>query len=378
MCQTGGPRCTPHVRAQLAAAIAKRDRHRDTLETHPNSRRRQDRAAHAEAKVAALQAEYDSTPGGQHDLAEARHNETDPIRRHALDERRDAGRLMRAQILARKADNAKRNEKGDDDDHQQSERRSGTTDPGTAGTVLAPVGMEPGSAAGPTQGDRAGVDGHGHRTGRVPRLLIADRDVTPIAVHQPPGDVAARLRSEGKSAPPMYELDSGDASIFRSQIDTLKQNNRFAAAVYVYDEEEYSRMRMLVTDDGKSGLALKGDDIVSVFAHRDTAHPHAVNSMLATAVAAGGRRLDCFDTVLPAIYARSGFVPVARLRWNDEYAPDGWDRELYSQYNHGRPDVVYMAYDPNAIGSQYRRGTGAYVETPDDGERASRGYLPQG
>ncbi len=51
---------------------------------------------------------------------------------------------MRAQILVRKADNANRSEQGDDDDHQESERRSGTTDPGTTGTVLAPMGMESG------------------------------------------------------------------------------------------------------------------------------------------------------------------------------------------------------------------------------------------
>ena len=46
------------------------------------------------------------------------------------------------------------------------------------------------------------------------------------------------------------------------------------------------------------------------------------------AVEQGARRLDCFDTgngFLPRLYGRHGFQPVARVRWNDEYAPDDWD-----------------------------------------------------
>ncbi len=45
--------------------------------------------------------------------------------------------------------------------------------------------------------------------------------------------------------------------------------------------------------------------------------------MLCQAIVPGGRRLDCFDTVLPDLYADAGFVPVARLKWNDDYAPAG-------------------------------------------------------
>jgi len=73
--------------------------------------------------------------------------------------------------------------------------------------------------------------------------------------------------------------------------------------VYVYDEDEYQQMRLLVTDDGRAGIALEGDGIVSAFAHKNCAHPKAVQSMLSHVTALGGRRLDCFDTVLPNLYA---------------------------------------------------------------------------
>lgn len=54
--------------------------------------------------------------------------------------------------------------------------------------------------------------------------------------------------------------------------------------------------------------------------------------------------LDAFDVSadiagvnLPEYYGRFGFREVDRLRWNDAYAPPGWDYERY-----GRPDVVIM------------------------------------
>lgn len=158
-------------------------------------------------------------------------------------------------------------------------------------------------------------------------------------------------------------------------MEALREGNPHAASVYVYGGDEYAEMRLFVTDDGRSGIALKGDEIVSLYAHRDSNHPGAANSMLETAVAAGGRRLDCFDTVLPDIYAKSGFVPVARLKWNDDYAPDGWNYSTYAPFNGGRPDVVFMAHEPAAIGSMYESSSGRYVDSYDDGIGAVRARL---
>ncbi|ALU73644.1 hypothetical protein H351_32350 (plasmid) [Rhodococcus erythropolis R138] len=158
-------------------------------------------------------------------------------------------------------------------------------------------------------------------------------------------------------------------------MEALREGNSHASSVYVYNDDEYAGMRLFVTEDGRSGIALKDDEIVSLYAHRDTRHRRAANSMLETAVAAGGRRLDCFDTVLPDIYAKSGFVPVARLKWNDDYAPDGWNHKLYQRYNGGRPDVVFMAHDPTAVESTYQPGAGRYVDSYDDGIGAVRARL---
>ncbi len=176
------------------------------------------------------------------------------------------------------------------------------------------------------------------------------------------------------SAPTLYELNPADSGVYRAQMLELADKNPYAASVYVYDEDEYRQMRLLVTDDGRAGVAVKGDEIVSAFAHRDCAHPKSVQSMLSQATTLGGRRLDCFDTVLPDLYADAGFVPVARLKWNDDYAPNGWDYDTFRAYNNGRPDVVFMAYDPGRVGGDYTPGAGEYVDDYDDGIGRAQSY----
>jgi len=195
--------------------------------------------------------------------------------------------------------------------------------------------------------------------------------VHPVAVHHPPADLAARLQAQGKTTPPLHELDPRDAGVYRDSIAALAASTPYSSSVYVYSEDEYRQMRLLVTDDGRSGVALKGEEIVSVFSRADGAHRGCGESMMATAVASGDRQLDCFDTALPHLYAKAGFVPVARLSWNDEYAPDGWNYQTYAPYNGGRPDVVFMAYDPDRVAGDYDSTAGHLVTDYDDGTAAA-------
>jgi len=53
------------------------------------------------------------------------------------------------------------------------------------------------------------------------------------------------------------------------------------------------------------------------------------------------------------LYGRAGFRPVARIKWDDRYAPKGWDYDdnVLKQFNGGRPDIVFMVYDPKFTGT---------------------------
>jgi hypothetical protein len=153
------------------------------------------------------------------------------------------------------------------------------------------------------------------------------------------------MQDAGASVPAMYELQSKDADIFQNAIQTAKNKNVFGAAVTVYPESEYAKMRLFIAEDGKAGFALKGNDIVSVFS--EAPHVGASASMLQLAVQEGGRKLDAFDTVLPDLYFNAGFKIVSRTEFNEEYQPDGWSKKTFNQFNEGKPDVVFMVYDPN-------------------------------
>lgn len=149
------------------------------------------------------------------------------------------------------------------------------------------------------------------------------------------------------AAPNLVEVQAPEA--FNKAISKAKKSQGAkGAAVTVYDPSEYANARTFLTEDGKAGFALKGDDIVSVFNTQGGPHRGASLSMLHAAIALGGRRLDCFNTELPRLYRDAGMRPVARLKWNPEYAPPGWDRAAMVNYQGGEPDVVFMVYDPKA------------------------------
>lgn len=106
-------------------------------------------------------------------------------------------------------------------------------------------------------------------------------------------------------------------------------------------------MDLYLSEDGESGIAVKPNgDIVSVFAG-DNAPRGSGYTLMLLAIQNGGRQLDCFDTHLPDYYSLIGFKPVAKMKWDDEYIPEGWNKENFKDYNNGEPDVVFMVYDPN-------------------------------
>lgn len=144
------------------------------------------------------------------------------------------------------------------------------------------------------------------------------------------------------------------------------KNTKNGAAVEVYDEDDYKKMRLFMNGDGTTGFALKGDEFVSVF--NLPGGPKGIGRHLtASAINQGGRRGDAFDTILPKIYAMEGLHPVARMPFSREYAPDGWDYEHFAPYNNGEPDVVFMSYFPHKVGVPYNPEDGELIDDYDRG-----------
>ena len=187
-----------------------------------------------------------------------------------------------------------------------------------------------------------------------------------VQVHAPhPGTLKA-VRGTGVKYPEYIELAPSPktAGVFHKAITQARRAmGRAGDAVYVYDKAEYAGMRTFVTADGKSGFALNGDDIVSVF----TSAPggNVAQSMLQLAVAQGGRKLDAFDIHLPHIYSTSKFRVVSRIPWDESQAPPKWSKSFWKDYNNGEPDVVFMVYDPDRMFSTQKIHD---VYTPGEGQ----------
>lgn len=107
-----------------------------------------------------------------------------------------------------------------------------------------------------------------------------------------------------------------------------------------------------VTEDG---------NICSVLKSSKNHKKGFTKDLLINALSHNGDKLDCFaiyDGGLVNFYMDVGFIPVCRIKFNPEYAPEGWKEEW------GEPDVIVMAHNldtPDEVVKKY--GTyGSYKE----------------
>lgn len=180
--------------------------------------------------------------------------------------------------------------------------------------------------------------------------------------------------SGGFAPQTFHALKPGHEDKFYKAISAAKAANPHGAAVELHTAAEYNGMRTFLTPDRKAGFALDGDNIVSVFKHPDSTAKGIAKSALALATQQGGKRLDAFDTVLPNLYSAAGFRAVARLPFDEKYAPPGWNKETFAEHSGGKPDVVFMVHDP-AHAAPYKAGDGAKVASYDAGVQAQKDAL---
>lgn len=100
-------------------------------------------------------------------------------------------------------------------------------------------------------------------------------------------------------------------------------------------------MGFIITSDG---------DVEALFSNRKAKRKGALNLLIPTAVALGGRKLDCYGGGLENMYARYGAEAHGKLKFDEAYAPKGWDGSKYDIVAMSLPrslDEVIKAYNPN-------------------------------
>jgi hypothetical protein len=135
-------------------------------------------------------------------------------------------------------------------------------------------------------------------------------------------------------------------SQFHSAIALTEKDHKLGAAVQVKDLDFYNKSdtALFLSDDKLAGVAVTKDgDLVSVFKHPTSKAD--IRPILKEA-ARVSTTLDAFDVngFLPNLYSEFGFKPIARVAWDDTYAPPNWPYDMA-----GRPDVVLMVKDPRGI-----------------------------
>lgn len=134
------------------------------------------------------------------------------------------------------------------------------------------------------------------------------------------------------------ELDLGSSDEYQRFIKAMEAQvpKGYEHFVTYYTEEQYREKgaRLFLSPSGKSGYALfSSGELASVFSSE-----HCGEKMLREGVERGGEWLECFEGRLSKeLYPRVGFTVTSEMKWDDQYAPAGWD---YARF--GRPSVVTM------------------------------------
>ena len=145
----------------------------------------------------------------------------------------------------------------------------------------------------------------------------------------------------GVVAAELYDFDADNAA-FSSALDAARAADAdHGWAVTPKSSAELQGKRTFMDEGGTIGFALTDDgDIEAVFKNKQlNKTPHAMDGVIPQAIADGGKKLDCYGEKLVSIYEDYGFVPVARVEFNEEHANPGWDKRK------GTPYVYFMMHN---------------------------------
>lgn len=137
-----------------------------------------------------------------------------------------------------------------------------------------------------------------------------------------------------------YTLKQATPEEFYNAIGQAKAKNAYGAFVEQHSLNEYSEMKLFVTEDNSAGIAItKDNNIVSVFS--DGEKKGVLKTLLPTAIHHGGRKLDNFNSFkLSSMYELYGFNPISKTKFNSQFAPDDWN-----YCRDGEPDIIFWVHN---------------------------------
>lgn len=162
------------------------------------------------------------------------------------------------------------------------------------------------------------------------------------------------IRSRGVDIVETKDVSANSAAFSAALDESRAANAQNGWAVTPKSAQEIAEngVRVYMNDSESTGYGIAPDgDIEAVFANKSKGAPrHALASVMPQAIANGGTKLDCYGLGLVRLYSRYGFVPVARVQFNAEYANEGWTPDK------GTPDIYFMMatdLDPDSVAQNF-------------------------
>lgn len=161
------------------------------------------------------------------------------------------------------------------------------------------------------------------------------------------GQVAGQELSNIERITPESIQVSSDATDFAQQMESAQSSlGRMGMSVSPYAQEDYDQ----IASEGGKFLRAAGNkvlsllkpngEMVSLVKDASVKAKGAAQAMISRMKDMGGLFMDNYDIYLTPIYEKAGYKVVARVPFNEQYAPEGWNAEDSPLKN--KPDVVFM------------------------------------
>ena len=150
-----------------------------------------------------------------------------------------------------------------------------------------------------------------------------------------------RPASMHSAAVPLTELPDPEFPETKDYARFIAARDSHPLVAFMSDlsESDLADRRVFLSKDGNTGYTLdKNGDFGNLFSLPSAGLGRGSRAIL-EGVARGAQTLDCYNGVLPTLYMKFGFVPVARTKFVTKYAPKRWD---YAQFDN--PDPIFMRY----------------------------------
>ncbi len=140
-----------------------------------------------------------------------------------------------------------------------------------------------------------------------------------------------------------FRETTGNPELFSFALESGKSSNENGVMVDSHTADELRNegaITFLAKDNMSGGAVMPDGNITAVFKNSKSKSRRAGVDIITTALENGGNKLDCYGKNLLSLYASLGFEPVARVKFNAEYAPEGWDFDKF-----GMPDIYVMKHN---------------------------------